>query len=59
MFALDVETVLFEFETNAPAFAPLLAELPAKRQREALSRKRNNLFFNLSTTKSYVELKTP
>lgn len=51
MFELEVATVLFEFETNAPAFAPLLAELPAKRQREALSRKRNNLFFNLPTTK--------
>jgi hypothetical protein len=34
-FVLEFATALFEFVTNAPAFAPLLAELPAKRQREA------------------------
>lgn len=52
MFALEVATVLFEFETNAPAFAPLLAELPAKRQREALSKKRNNLFYSPEPVKA-------
>lgn len=52
MFELEVATVLYEFEQNAPAFAPLLAELPTKRQREALSKKRNNLFYSSEPIKA-------